>query len=425
MGKDKNVNKTTRKEAGMRTTFRTFAAVSAVVIIGAGLAACSKDNTPAASASGSSGSAAPINLTPTSFTNDFSAMKQLTSLAAQGSGLIGVLLPDTTTSTRYVEFDAPFLTQAFEAAGLSSSDFKVDNAHGSASTMQTQAEADITAGASVLLIDALDSGSGAAIEANAESHGVKVIDYDRLTLGGPPDRTYVSFNNVQVGQLIGKGEVSCLAAWKVNKPNILIMDGDATDNNAKLFAQGYNGVLKPYFDNGTYVKVGEPAGSWDAPTAATNFEQQFTAHPNINAVVTPNDNVAGAVIAQLQKQAIPPNTFPTTGQDASDVGLQNILLGYQCGTVYKPVYLEAQAAAAIALFLRAGETPPSTLVNATTTDSEKNVQVASVYTVPVWVTADNMASTVMTDTTVTGQGTPASDLCTAKVASACAKAGIS
>ena len=115
-------------------------------------------------------------------------------------------------------YDAPYLTQAFEAAGLSADQFKIDNAQGSADTMQTQAEADITAGASVLLIDALDSGSGAAIEANAASKGVAVIDYDRLTLGGPDDRYYVSFDNVNVGKLIGQGEVDCIAAWNVTGP---------------------------------------------------------------------------------------------------------------------------------------------------------------------------------------------------------------
>ena len=145
-------------------------------------------------------------------------MAQLKPLAAKGKGLIGVLLPDTTTSARYEPFDRPYLTKAFQTAGLGSSDFKVDNAQGSASTMQTQAEADITQGASVLLVDAIDSGSGAAIEANATSKGVKVIDYDRLVKGGAPGRIYVSFDNVKVGKLIGQGEVDCIAAWNVQKP---------------------------------------------------------------------------------------------------------------------------------------------------------------------------------------------------------------
>ncbi|MHB1490865.1 MAG: sugar ABC transporter substrate-binding protein [Cellulomonas sp.] len=347
-------------------------------------------------------------------------MKQLTGLASQGKGMVGVLLPDTTTSTRYVQYDAPYLTKAFEAAGLSSSQFKIDNANGSASTMQTQAEADINAGASVLLVDPLDAGSGAAIEAKAEAAGVKVIDYDRLVTGGPADRYYVSFDNVAVGKLIGQGEVQCLTDWKVSKPNILIMDGDPTDNNAKLFAQGYNGVLQPYFDNKTYVKVGEPAGTWTPSVAATTFEQQYTAHPNINAVVTPNDDNANAVIAVLKKDNIPAKTFPTTGQDASLPGLQNILTGYQCGTVYKPIYLEAQAAAALALYLRAGQTPPSTLVNSTTTDSVIGKQIKSVYTTPIWVTSANMGATVVKDGAVT-----ASELCAGNVAAACTAAGIS
>jgi D-xylose transport system substrate-binding protein len=387
------------------------------------LAACSDSSDTTSSQASASGGGVP-QINAADFTADFAVMQQLTGLAAQGDGLIGVLLPDTTTSTRYVQYDEPFLTKAFEAAGLASDQFKIDNAHGSAQTMQTQADADINAGASVLLIDPLDPGSGAAIEAKAESQGVAVIDYDRLVSGGPADRYYVSFNNVQVGELIGKGEVDCIDAWKVQDPNLLIMDGDPTDNNAKLFAQGYNSVLDPLFSDKTYTKVGEPAGTWDPPTAATTFEQQFTAHPEINAVVTPNDDNANAVISILKKNNIQPNTFPTTGQDASPVGLQNILLGYQCGTVYKPFHAEAQAAAALALYLRAGVTPPSTLVNSTTKDDEIGKDIPSVYTVPVWVQTDGVAD-VLADSEETGVGPTAKDVCTGQVQSACADAGIS
>jgi D-xylose transport system substrate-binding protein len=359
------------------------------------------------------------NVKASSFNVDFTVMKQLKGLAAQGKGMIGVLLPDTTSSARYVQYDAPYLKDAFVAAGLKPNQFKIDNAQGSDSQMQQQAEADITAGASVLLIDPEDTGTGAAIEKNAEKQGVKVIDYDRLITGGPADRYYVSFNNVQVGKLIGQGEVSCIKAWHVSKPNILIMNGDPTDNNALLFAQGYHSVLDPLFANHTYTKVGEPAGTWDPPTAATTFENQFTAHKNINAVVTPNDDNANAVISVLKKDHIPPNTFPTTGQDAAITGLGNILTGYQCGTVYKPVYEEAQAAVALALYLRAGLTPPSTLVNSQTMDKTLNKEIPSVYTVPTWVTTANMASTVIKDKAVS-----ASTLCTGAVASACSKYGI-
>jgi D-xylose transport system substrate-binding protein len=396
-------------------------AVSVFTALGAAMAlvACSSDSSTKTTGTGSGSTATTVAVTATSFTADFSAMAQLKTLAGQGKGKIGVLLPDTTTSARYESFDRPYLTKAFQAAGLTANDFKIDNAQGSAATMQTQAEADITEGATVLLVDAIDSGSGAAIEANATSKGVKVIDYDRLVKAGAPGRVYVSFDNVKVGQLIGQGEVDCISAWNVQKPNILVMNGDPTDNNATLFAQGYNGVLKPLFDNNTYVKVGEPAGTWTPSVAATTFDQQYTAHKNINAVITPNDDNANAVIADLQKLNIPPKTFPTTGQDASLSGLQNILKGYQCGTVYKPIYLEAQGAAAVALYLRAGQTPPASLVNGTTQDPSNNSNVPSALLTPVWVTSQNMQSTVVADGAV-----KVSDLCITSLAGACTSAGI-
>ncbi len=363
------------------------------------LAACgdSSDDSTTDTTAGGTGTGTGQEVSATSFTADFAAMSQLKDLAAQGTGKIAVLLPDTTTSARYESFDRPYLAKAFEAAGLTADDYKIDNAQGSAATMQTQAEAAITQGATVLLVDPLDSGSGAAIEANAESKGVKVIDYDRLTKGGSPGRLYVSFDNTKVGQLIGEGEVECINEWKVQNPNILVMNGDPSDNNASLFAAGYNGVLKPFFDAGTYVKAGEPAGTWTPSVAATTFEQQLTANPKINAVVTPNDDNANAVISVLQKLTIPAKTFPTTGQDASTSGLQNILKGYQCGTVYKPIYLEAQAAAAAAIYLRAGKALPAGLGNGTTRDTEANADVQSVLLTPVWVTAKNMADTVVKD----------------------------
>jgi D-xylose transport system substrate-binding protein len=406
----------------MNVSLKRTAITGAAVITLFALAACgSSGSSKTAGSTTTSGgtSTTGAGVSATSFTSDFSAMAALKSVAAAGKGKIGVLLPDTTTSARYESFDRPYLTKAFEAAGLTTSDFQINNAQGSAQTMQTQAEALITQGATVLLVDALDSGSGAAIEASATAKGVKVIDYDRLVNGGASGRLYVSFDNVKVGQLIGQGEIDCITAWKVAKPNLLIMDGDPSDNNAKLFAQGYNGVLQPKFDDGSYVKVGEPAGTWTPSVAATTFEQQFTAHPNINAVVTPNDDNANAVIAVLQRDKIPAKTFPTTGQDASLSGLQNILKGYQCGTVYKPIYLEAQGAAAVALYLRAGQTPPSSLVNGKTADSTAGTDVPSVLLTPVWVTTANMNSTVVKDGAV-----QKAQLCVAAVASACTAAGI-
>jgi D-xylose transport system substrate-binding protein len=404
----------------MRSAWRRIAIVGLALTAVFVIAACggsSDKNDNANSTTGSTSGTPQIDAA--NLPVDFSEMAKLKDLASEGKGMIGVLLPDTTTSARYVQYDAPFLKKAFDTAGLSSDQYKIDNAHGSVSTMQQQAEADMTAGASVLLVDPLDPGSGAAIEKKADSQGVKVIDYDRLVTGGPKDRYYVSFNNVDVGKLIGQGMVDCVDAWKVSKPQVLVMSGDPKDNNAKLFAAGYNGVLKSKFDSGGWVKVGAPAGTWDPPTAATEFEQQLTAHPTMNAVVTPNDDNANAVIAVLLKNGVKANTFPTTGQDAAPTGLQNILKGYQCGTVYKLPYAEPQAAAALALYLRAGKTPPSTLVNAATRDSQLNADIKSVYTKPVWVTKSNMNDTVIKDNVI-----PINQICGGKMAQVCKANGI-
>jgi D-xylose transport system substrate-binding protein len=358
-------------------------------------------------------------LTPKSFNRDFSAMESLSSLVKQGHGDITAILPDTVSSARYTEFDAPFLTTALQTAGLPASDYTVENAEGSDATELTDAQAAIASGTTVLIMDPLDAGVGTSIETYAKAHGVDVIDYDRLTLGGSRDY-YVSFNNVKVGQLIGHGFVSCVAAWHLKKPEVVVMHGAATDNNATLFAKGYLSVLNPYFKSGKYVEVFKTGDTWDPPTALTEFEQAYTAHPNINSAVIPNDETGAPIITYLQTLHVKAKTFPTTGQDATLVGLQNVLSGYQCGTVYKPIYEEAQASVALAIYLRAGETPPSSLVNTTTEDTSENVAVPSVLLTPEWVTSKNMNSTVIADDFV-----PAFQLCAgSKFSKDCKAAGI-
>jgi D-xylose transport system substrate-binding protein len=390
----------------------TAVAGSAALVI----AACGSSS-PSSSAGGSSSAAVP-QLSLSQINNTFSAMATLKPLVAKGKGSIAVILPDTVSSTRYVEFDAPYLKESFQKAGLTSSQYTVQNALGSDATQFSDAQTAITKGATVLVVDALDSGVGAHIESYAKAHGVPVIDYDRLVLGGQR-KYYVSFNNVQVGKLIGQGMVSCVAAWGVKKPQLIVMKGAPTDNNATLFAQGYDAVLAPKFSSG-WKDVSNPAGTWDPPTALSEFQQQYTAHPNINAALIPNDENGAPIIHYLTNKGIKPKTFPTTGQDATLTGLQNILAGYQCGTVYKPIYLEAQATAALAMYVRAGIVPPATLVNGTTEDTQSNVAVKSALLAPTWVTTANMNSTVIADKFV-----PASQLCAGKYAKPCSAAGIS
>src|SRR5205823_11218543 len=261
-----------------------------LLALGTMLVACG-GSSPTSSSSSSQG---PSGISATSFGSDFSVMSKFKSLASSGKGMVGVILPDTASSARYVDFDAPYLTKAFKAAGFTK--FKIDNAQGSDATQLTLAQADITDGASVLLVDPLDSGVGATIESYAKDHGVATIDYDRLTLGGSRSY-YVSFNNVTVGKLIGQGAVDCITSWNVKSPKVFELDGAPTNNNATLFAQGYNSVLSPKFSGGTYTKVGEQAvPNWNNQQALTIFQQQFTAHHEINAVVTANDGLGNAVV---------------------------------------------------------------------------------------------------------------------------------
>src|SRR5439155_25365973 len=153
---------------------------------------------------------------------------------------------------RWETADRPFLANAFKKAGLT---YNIVNAQGNAQTQQTQAEQAITNGAKVILLVDLDSGSGAAIEKNAKAHGVKVIDYDRLTLKGAATY-YVSFDNVKVGWLQGTNLVKCMKATGVysQKPLVAELNGSPTDNNATLFKKGYDSVLTPLYKNGTFKK---------------------------------------------------------------------------------------------------------------------------------------------------------------------------
>jgi D-xylose transport system substrate-binding protein len=379
--------------------FRTGKALAAVALAGSFVVAA----LPAVS------SASTKTVSDTTFNTSYSTMKYLKSIVAKGHGSIAVILPDTVSSARYTEFDAPNLKSAFKAAGLTSKQYIVQNAEGSDSTQYTDAQADIARGAKVLLLDPLDSTTGAIIESYAHARGVKVVDYDRLTLGGARSY-YVSFNNVAVGTLIGKGLVSCITSWGVTSPTVYVMKGAPTDNNATLFAQGYDAVLAK---QSSYTLINENAGTWTPSVALTDFQGAYAAHPSINAVVTPNDENAAPIIANLQSNGLPPKKIPFTGQDATLTGFQNIISGYQCGTVYKPIWQEAQAAAALAIYLRANVKPPKGLVNGTSTDSGATInslkKVPSVLLTPEWVTASQVEKTVIHDKVI-----KASALCTSQ-----------
>jgi D-xylose transport system substrate-binding protein len=324
---------------------------------------------------------------------------------------VAVLLPDTKSSVRWETADRPLLQAAFKQAGVP---VTIQNAEGDKSTQQQQAEQAITNGAKVLLLVNLDSGSGAAIEANAKSQGVKVIDYDRLTLKGSADY-YVSFDNVQVGKLQGQGLVNCLG--NLHGQSIAELNGSPTDNNATLFKQGYDSVLDPLYKSGKLKKVADQSvPDWDNQQALTIFEQMLQKTSNkIDGVLSANDGLGNAVISALKQRKLP--QIPVTGQDATTEGLQNILSGDQCMTVYKAIKKEADAASKLAIALAKNTQPPAGLVNGKSNDTSR--EVPSVLLTPEAVTKDNMKDTVIADGFV-----KRSDLCAGKYEALCKKAGI-
>lgn len=386
----------------MKVRTRFAAVLAAMAIVAAG---CSAGASPSASSGGPAGSGGA--LTGASFDASFSAMAQLTSVHGAGTGLVGVILPDTTSSARYTSYDLPYLTKAFQTAGYAASEFKIDNAAGTTTTELAIAQADIAAGAKVLLVDPIDSTTGNAIQAAAAAAGVPMISYDRATFQGT-NTYYVSFDNVQVGELIGKGFLECVTDWNVATPKVFTVDGGQdTDPNAIDFAKGYNDAVwgqkvaqvAAGATKGNLTLVGEQlAPGWNLAQGGTIFTQAFTAHPEINATIEANDGLAGAVIAALKQAGTPAKKIPTVGQDATLEGMAFTLQGWQCGSVYKPVYIEAQAAVALATFLRAKQAPPAGLVNGTTADPKNasSTQPAVLLT-PYWVNTKNMESTVIKD----------------------------
>jgi D-xylose transport system substrate-binding protein len=207
-----------------------------------------------------------------------------------------------------------------------------------------------------------------------------------------------------------------MSNWHVHHPRVIVGHGAATDNNATLFAQGYYKVINPYFASHKWVKTAALAGTWDGPTSATEFEGAYAAsNPKANAVLMPNDNTDNAVITYLKNSVhVKPYSFPSTGQDASFIGIQNVISGYQCGTVYKPIYVEAQAAATLALFVRAKIAPPASFVNDSVKDTNEGVSVPSVLLQTLWVTPTKVQQTVIKDGAV-----KASDVCTSAYKADC------
>src|SRR4051794_21059317 len=370
------------------------ASLAAVGVLAFGaLAACGDDGDSGSGGSGASGG----------------------SSSGSASGKIGVILPDTTTSPRWEANDRPSLEAAFKDAGV---DYDIQNANGDVDKFGTICDNMVTEGVTVLMIVNLDSDSGAACLSKAADAGVQSIDYDRLTLGGNAS-FYVSFDNVEVGRLMGKGLQDCLDASKKTQANIIYINGDPNDNNAALFKQGYAEALKPKIDSGDYKLVGDQTGLWDATKAGTAFEQIYTQNNGkVDGVVSANDTMAGGIIARLSANGVA-GKVPVTGQDASVPGLQAILKGTQCMTVYKDTNLEAKAASDLAIALIKGDkSKADSLATGSVKDTQTGKDVPSALATPEAIFQDNVKKVV------SDGFQKASDICTGDYAKLCSKYGV-
>lgn len=326
---------------------------------------------------------------------------------------VGVILPDAASSARWETADRKFLEEAFNSAGV---EFDIQNANGDKAKFATIADQMLASGVTSMLIVNLDSPSGAAVIKKATAQGVPVIDYDRLTLGGGASY-YVSFDNVAVGTTIGDGLVKCMTANGNTDGPVALLNGSPTDNNATLFKQGYETAIT---DAGYTVAADQSVPDWDNTKAGTIFEQMYTkAKGNFVGVAAANDGLGGAVASVLKRNG-QAGKIPVTGQDATDPGLQRVLLGTQCMTVYKAIKKEADAAASLAIAVGSGDTAAAdAMATGSTTDSTSNTEVKSVLLVPQAIYPENVK-----DVVADGFTTAANICTTAQLKAACTKYGV-
>jgi D-xylose transport system substrate-binding protein len=329
------------------------------------------------------------------------------------SGSIALLLPESKTA-RYESADRP----DFEAKVKQlcpSCKVIYSNADQDASKQQQQAEAALTKGAKVLVLDPVDAASAGAIVTRAKQSNVPVVSYDRLITNADIDY-YISFDNIQVGKLQASSLVNELK--KKNKSGSIVMiNGAPTDNNAGLFKKGAHSVIDK---SGLKVAKEYDTPDWSPDKAQSEMDQAITAvgKNGFVGVYAANDGTAGGAIAAMKGAGVQASSRPTTGQDAELAGIQRIVAGDQYMTVYKAIKPEAEGAAQLAVALVRGTQPPSGLVNDKTNNSKKDVP--SVILKPVAVIKSNINDTVIKD-----GFWKASQICTGQYKAACKSAGIS
>ena len=333
---------------------------------------------------------------------------------------IWVLLPDSASSPRWESDDRPYFDKAFNDAGI---EHTIVNAEGDAATQQSQAEQAIAADAGVIVLTSIDTGSGGAIIDSAKEAGVDVIEYDRFNTGSSGGSAYVSFDNVQVGTTMGEVLEPAIEKLGKDPANVVELNGGEEDNNAFLFKDGYDATVQEHVSDGSWKLVADQfVPGWGANGEGQGIMEQILTDSNnkVDAVFAANDNLAQQAINALDAAGVGP--VPLSGQDASAAGIQNILLGNQTMTVYKPIAAEAEVAAKAALALCAGQDPSAVEPDFAASLSPATTEAIDLNTIgikaadgkpadgptgdgvvpylalsPIGVTVDNIADTVIAD----------------------------
>jgi D-xylose transport system substrate-binding protein len=382
----------------MRKSALGLLVVGAAATLAVSACSSSKKSTPAstAPAAGSSSSSS-------------SPSSSASGGATDGKGAkVGIILPDTQSSQRWVTADPTAMKAECQKVNLSCD---IQNAQGDAGKMKTIAESMEADGVKVLMITNLDSASGAAIEKEAQGKGITTIDYDRLTLGGGA-ALYVSYDNVAVGTAQGTALSKCPQVAGKSSVTYVDVNGSPTDNNATLFKQGYDGVLSKLT---SWKKVDDQSiAKWDNALAGTTFTAMLRNHPTINAVMVANDGMANSVISALKNQKLN-GKVAVSGQDATAQGLQNIMSGDQCFSIYKPSSQEAVPAVDAMVQIVNGQIPTTT---ATIKDTTTGKDVPAILATPIPITKANVAQPI-------NDGyTPKAQVCTGSYAALCTQNGV-
>ncbi|NJR66768.1 MAG: sugar ABC transporter substrate-binding protein [Leptolyngbyaceae cyanobacterium CRU_2_3] len=349
------------------------------------LAACTNNSASNSSTPGTSDTGASTSPSNTVFS------------AAKGCLNVGVLLPESDSSSRYEAYDRPLLDREIKAA-LPGVTLQYANANNNATTQQNQADAALTKGACILVIDPNDSDQAAVIVQKAKASGVPVIAYDRL-IQDPDTAYYVSFDNQRVGELQGQYIADQYKAGNYGLKqgaNLAMINGSQTDNNALLFRKGALNALQPLVDSGDLNLVFDQyTPNWDNAKAQSLMEGVLTKQSNnVQIAYVANDGMANTVVAALRSQKLNGKVL-VTGQDATLTGIQNILTGDQAMTIYKPIAQEAKATARLVAALSKGE-DTSSIVNGST-EVKGGAKIPSLLETPIIVDKKNVAQTVIAD----------------------------